>query len=181
MTRDLAERVARDIDRRLERLRDRIGSFPVGEETVENEPDFFEHGREMAESGWRGDAGAFVTDADDRALFIRHEGEPDRWGIPGGGHEPCETFAETARREVLEETGVEVALTGIWRARRRTFVHADEPDRRLEMLTVWFDAQAESTVLDVGDEEVLEARWFEAAPDAVHDEFGKRVAAWCDD
>lgn len=168
----------RDLDNRLDGLRDRFGPFPVAEETVENDPDFFERGREMAADGWRGDAGAFVIDAGDGALFIRHEGDPDARGLPGGGHEPGEAFAETARREDREETGVEVVLTGVWRARRRTFVQAEDPDRRLEMLTVWFGADAETTGIDVGDGEVLEVRWFEEAPDAVYDDFEVRVTVW---
>jgi 8-oxo-dGTP pyrophosphatase MutT (NUDIX family) len=30
------------------------------------------------------------------------------WGLPGGAMEPCETIEVTARRETLEETGLEV-------------------------------------------------------------------------
>lgn len=164
----LRERVRRDVDRRLGRLEECFGPFPVVAETVENDPDRFERGREMAADGWRGDAGARVEGADGRVLLIRHAGSPDAWGVPGGGHVPGETFPETARREVVEETGVEVDLVGVRRARRKEFVHAEDPDRRLEMLTVWFDARAEDPgPLDVGDDEVLEARWFDEPPDSV--------------
>lgn len=186
--RQLRERVREDVDRRLATLRERFGPFPVAEETVENEPALFEAGRSMAADGWRGDAGAFVTDPEGRLLLVRHADAPDAWGVPGGAHEPWESFAGTARREVREETGVDCAVTDVWRARRRTFVHADEPERRLEMLTVWFEADVESgpTVtgddsdddFEVSDDEIVEARWFECAPEVVHEEFVEWVEAW---
>jgi ADP-ribose pyrophosphatase YjhB (NUDIX family) len=155
-------------------------SFPVVEETVENDPAFFESGVEMAKEGWIGDAGAFVTDDENRALLIRHEEEPDKWGTPGGGHEPGETMAETACREVREETGVEIDLSGIFRARRKTAVHTGEPDRRFQMLTVWFEGDARETEIEVGDDEIVEAQWFAEPPDAVHSFLKEKVADWAE-
>lgn len=176
----LEDETREDIDRRLSRLEDEFGEFPVVEPTLTHDPDFFEAGVEMVREGWIGDAGAFVTDDEDRALLIRHEDEPDKWGTPGGGHEPGETMAETARREVREETGVEVDLTGVFRARRKTAVHADEPDRRFQTLTVWFDGEAEGTEIDVGDDEIVAARWFAEPPEQVHDFPESRVERWAE-
>ena len=177
----LRERVARDLDDRLDVLRERFGPFPVHETRVENDPERFRSGVEMAREGWRGDAGAWVEDADGRVLLIRHEAA-DGWGLPGGGHEPGESFAETARREVREETGVVADLTGVWRARRKTFVHA-ETGERLEMLTVWFDARTDAVApaLDVGDDEVVDARWFERPPDGLGEPFAERADVWTRD
>ncbi|WP_123535651.1 NUDIX hydrolase [Halosimplex salinum] len=172
------ERTREEVDRRLERLEAEYGAFPVAEETVQNDPEFFESGVEMVEEGWIGDAGAFVTDDENRALLIRHESEPDQWGTPGGGHEPGETMAETARREVREETGIEADLTGIFRGRRKTAVHADDPERRFQMLTVWFEGEARATEIDIGDDEIAEARWFAESPDAVHDFLEDRIRVW---
>lgn len=56
-------------------------------------------------------AGALVHDAAGRLLVIRRATEPGRgrWSVPGGRCEPGETAAETAVREVREETGLTVA------------------------------------------------------------------------
>ena len=56
-------------------------------------------------------AGAVVHDAAGRLLLIRRAREPGRglWSLPGGRCEPGEGAAETAVREVREETGLDVA------------------------------------------------------------------------
>lgn len=54
-------------------------------------------------------AGAVVTDPEGRVLLLEHIYRPaSGWGIPGGFIEPGEDPAEAVRREVLEETGVEI-------------------------------------------------------------------------
>lgn len=51
----------------------------------------------------------------DRLLLIERARDPGtgRWAVPGGRVEPGETLAEAARREVLEETGLEVTIGDI--------------------------------------------------------------------
>jgi ADP-ribose pyrophosphatase YjhB (NUDIX family) len=158
---------AADVATRLAALHERFGEFPVREATRENAPDYFEDGVGRALSGWRGDAGAFVTDVDGRVLLVRHADAPETWGTPGGGHEAGEDFAETARREVREETGVDPALTGVHEAVRTEIHREGDRERTFTMLTVHFEGvvDAAEPALDVGDDEILEARWFETAPD----------------
>lgn len=137
----LAEQMRAKMDGRIRHLRHQYGNFPICETRVENDPDFFAHGRDLAESGWLGDAGAFVTDTDGRALFIRHPDTHQTWGVPGGWYEPGESHAETARREVRKETDIECAITGVWCARQRTIVLETDHDQKLYALTVQFDAR----------------------------------------
>jgi 8-oxo-dGTP diphosphatase len=56
--------------------------------------------------------GALVFDDAGRLLMVRRGQEPDRgrWSLPGGRVEPRESDAEALVREVLEETGLEVAV-----------------------------------------------------------------------
>ena len=163
----IEERTRTDVERRVNRLQEKYGSFPVYEETVENDLDYFEHGRQKAEEGWIGDAGVWVTDDDDRMLLIRHADSPHEWGIPGGGHEPGETMEETASREVQEETGIDCTITGVNFARRKTIVLESESNDRYYMLTVIFDAEYDEGEISIDDEEILEVKWFTELPDNV--------------
>ncbi len=164
---------AADVATRLAALRERFGEFPLREAERENAPGHFDAGVDRALSGWRGDAGVLVRDVDGRVLLVRHADAPERWGTPGGGHETGEDFAETARREVREETGVDPALTDVHEAVRTEVRHEDDVERTFTMLTVHFEGEVDAAEpgLDVGDDEILEARWFETAPDpeALHD------------
>jgi len=160
----LAERSRREVERRVARLREKYGEFPVEQLTVENDPSYFEHGREYIEAGHVGAAGAVIRRDDGCALLIYHS-EEETWGPPGGGHEPGETLEETALREVREETTVECRLTGVFRAERKRFVHADDPERRGYLLELFFEAAYVSGTPDAsGDDEVTAARWFAEPP-----------------
>jgi 8-oxo-dGTP diphosphatase len=73
-----------------------------------------------------GVSGLVVSDG--KVLLIRRGKEPykDHWSLPGGGVEPGETLREAVRREVLEETGLEVDV-GLVAGYREGF----EPDHHV--------------------------------------------------
>jgi ADP-ribose pyrophosphatase YjhB (NUDIX family) len=55
---------------------------------------------------------AIVRDENGRLLMIRRT-DNDKYAIPGGGQEVGETVAQTVVREVEEETGIHVEVTGL--------------------------------------------------------------------
>jgi 8-oxo-dGTP diphosphatase len=67
-------------------------------------------GREYPERPMVGVGGVVI--AKGRALLIRRGGPPleGQWSIPGGMLEVGETLLEGVRRELLEETGIEVRV-----------------------------------------------------------------------
>lgn len=58
--------------------------------------------------------GVVVLRGDD-VLLIKRAKPPvsDNWSIPGGAQEIGETVREAARREVAEETGIEIEIVGL--------------------------------------------------------------------
>uniref|UniRef100_A0A7C2V9T7 NUDIX domain-containing protein n=1 Tax=Ignisphaera aggregans TaxID=334771 RepID=A0A7C2V9T7_9CREN len=58
--------------------------------------------------------GAIVI-SEGRILLVKRNAEPGRglWSIPGGAIEPGESIYEAARRELVEETGVDALPLGI--------------------------------------------------------------------
>src|ERR1700694_2531117 len=55
---------------------------------------------------------AVVTDEHDRIVLIRRR-DNDLWALPGGAMELGESIVDTAVREVKEETGLDVEVTGL--------------------------------------------------------------------
>ena len=70
---------------------------------------------------------AIVTDDEDRVLMI-HKTDNNKWALPGGGHEPGESIADTVVREVKEETGYDVeveTITGTYTNPRHVIAYDD--------------------------------------------------------
>jgi len=55
---------------------------------------------------------AIVTDEPGRILMV-HKTDNDLWALPGGGMDLGESIADAVVREVKEETGIDVAVTGL--------------------------------------------------------------------
>ena len=71
-------------------------------------------------------ATAVIRDEEGRILLVKHGYGRFNWELPGGGAEPGESIAETAVREVREETGLEAIadhVTGVYDELDIDFVH----------------------------------------------------------
>lgn len=63
---------------------------------------------DLPESCYRVSVKAFIQDSEGRVLVVK-EGD-DYWDLPGGGTEHRESFAESIKREIREEVGLEVVV-----------------------------------------------------------------------
>jgi 8-oxo-dGTP diphosphatase len=71
-------------------------------------------------------AAAIIVDGDGSVLLVKQTYGPLNWELPGGAAEAGEAPDETALREVLEETGLDVAaihLTGYYHDAEADFLH----------------------------------------------------------
>lgn len=90
----------------------------------------------------------------DRFLVLQERKHGQRWYLPAGRVELGETLTEGALREVLEETGVKVELTGVLRIE-----HSPMPE--FSRVRVFFVARplAGQRPKTTPDEHSLQARW----------------------
>jgi NAD+ diphosphatase len=96
-----------------------------------------------------------VVDARDRLLLGRQASWPEgRFSVLAGFVEPGETLEEAVRREVLEESGIEVGEVA--------YV-ASQPWPFPSSLMIGFTAAAAGGDPRPGDDELNEVRWFERA------------------
>lgn len=110
------------------------------------------------DAGWTTRVVAFAVVRDgDRWLMLRHRRHGRvHWEIPGGHVDAGESLAGAARREVLEETGVDVVVG----APLATLTH-EWAERRTRWLTTFFVAAAGPAAAPPvpGDDAVEEVRW----------------------
>jgi len=105
--------------------------------------------------------GAVVRDGEGRVLLVKHVPErksfwEGKWICPGGRLNPGESIEEGIRREVKEETGLDIELT----AQLLPFETIVKREGRLELHVIYLDYLARWTggELRVGSD-VGEARW----------------------
>lgn len=115
---------------------------------------------------------AVIADGDRVLLGKRGEGtrEPGRWSFPAGFVERGERVEDAARREIREETGVNVLLSsllGLWSETGETVVLAV------------YAATVESGTPRPGDD-LAEVAWFDAndLPDLAFGHDREIIAAW---
>jgi len=131
-------------------------------------------------------AGVLIV-RDGRLLLLRRSNEPwlGRWDIPGGFCEADEHPFDTARREALEETGLEVEITGFFGMWLDRYPNPADAEHPVTTLNAYYHAVAPGDVEGRPDPaEAAELGWFE--PDDVPGEIAfphharAVVAAWRD-
>lgn len=87
----------------------------------------------------------------DRVLLVRQGYGPGLWGFPGGAVETGEDIGAATRREVLEETGINVRIAGLLAVWER-------PD----LVFFNFLAVPMSLALTLQEDEIAEGGWLSA-------------------
>lgn len=134
------------------------------EETVDLSAEEWGEGLARDDVG-RWGVGAAVQDADGRVLLVYQR---DQWLLPGGMLEPDETHAEGAAREVEEETGIPVEVTGLGAIVEQTF-HNRETGETFAFAFAAFRADPGHTDVDddpgLADESIRDAAWHDTLPE----------------
>jgi len=106
-----------------------------------------------------------VVRHDERVLLVK----PSRgvaegvWTLPGGFVNAFEQPAEAAKREVREETGIQLDTVNL--ETTVTYSHANQP---YPILGLGFTAQSPTEKTTPAEDEIAEARWVD--PASAHDE-----------
>lgn len=105
--------------------------------------------------------GVLALDSQQRILLVRRA-DDGTWGLPGGGVEPGETWVQAAERECREETGWQVAATGLYGVYSdpTTQKHVYSDGRRAHFFGAVFLATLVKKLAG-HDDEVLEVRLFD--------------------
>jgi ADP-ribose pyrophosphatase YjhB (NUDIX family) len=121
---------------------------------------------------------AAVRDNAGRLLLI-HKVDNDLWALPGGGMELGESIADAAVREVAEETGLTVELTGlvgIYSDPGHVMAYADGEVR--QEFSVCFHARVTGGEAREDGSETKEVRWVEPTAVAelnIHPSMRRRI------
>lgn len=96
-----------------------------------------------------------VVEKDGKYLLVQEAKEKCRgkWNIPAGHLDPNETIFEAAKREVEEESGFDVELTGVCQI----------GNQKLEndvFVSVVFSTKVLGGDINFNPDEILDARWF---------------------
>jgi 8-oxo-dGTP diphosphatase len=124
----------------------------------------------VAHSNSETTVGALVLDADDRLLLVRRARDPygGTWDVPGGFLDEAEHPLDGLRRELHEETGLEVEpdeFVGVWLDRY------GQGEDAATTLNLYWTAHATGGEAVAGDD-AAEVRWFSRDQLPPEDEIG---------
>ncbi|GGD91324.1 NUDIX hydrolase [Paenibacillus nasutitermitis] len=114
-----------------------------------------------------------ISDSEGRILLVKHSYGKNNWDLPGGKAEVNESVQETAKREVLEETGLDVEvgqLTGIYY----------DPDYDMHHF-VFISNNKNNQIPEPSSPEILECRYcsMDDLPKPISDFTIKRIQDTC--
>jgi ADP-ribose pyrophosphatase YjhB (NUDIX family) len=99
-------------------------------------------------------ASAIVSNENDEILLEKRR-DCSLWGIPGGRIEPGESITESCKREFLEETGLEIEITGVvgvYTGPEEGFPLREYPDALVQVIDIVLKGERISGVLEVSAE-----------------------------
>lgn len=96
-----------------------------------------------------------VLKKDGKYLLVQEAKEKCRgkWNLPAGRLEPNETIFDGAKREIYEECGYEVKLTGVSHIANRVI-----PDN--EFISIIFSTEVIGGEIKYNPDEILDVKWF---------------------
>lgn len=157
----LTRETRRQVDAHRRALHEEYAAAPVFEESFEISRERFDDMARVAPDGYLHGGAAFVVAEGN--LLLQRRADTGEWGVPGGGWEDGETFAETAVREVREETGIECSVVGLRVHHHQRWVAA-ERDETIHSLGAFFEADYLDGTLRATDDDVDEVGWFTSLP-----------------
>ena len=103
---------------------------------------------------------AYITNPEGEALLVKALWRKDTWEPPGGQVEQGEALDEAVRREVMEETGIEIIVHGI------TGVYYSATS---EILSVVFRAECRNSEIRMQPEEIFDAKFIKLTEGNISD------------
>ncbi|PGZ99815.1 NUDIX domain-containing protein [Bacillus pseudomycoides] len=100
---------------------------------------------------------AFIQDDNDKILIVKNiKGDSFYWSLPGGAVEGEETLEQAVIREVKEETGFHIVVTGLSSVREVFF-----EERGHHALIITFHAKIIDGEININDpdNDIVEVRW----------------------
>ncbi|MCU4973363.1 NUDIX domain-containing protein [Halobacteria archaeon AArc-m2/3/4] len=169
------------VERRTERLQESYGDVPIRQGRWTVSEDEFRSWVTASRDGYVGSAYVLVRRPPEetheltptmsvdgperkRVLLVLPRGE-DRWGLPGGGLEEDESFADAAVREVLEETGIDCELTGLAFCRHDVTTGDGDSPERLHALRAFFTGRYVDGTISIQPGEMNGAAWVAEPPE----------------
>ncbi|MCM3457301.1 NUDIX hydrolase [Heyndrickxia oleronia] len=108
--------------------------------------------------------GVAVAIINEKGEFLLQKRIDGLWGVPGGFIELGESTEEAGRREVLEETGIEIGqldLLGVFSGKQH-FVKLPNGDEFYPVTIAYISKEIKGGVLKADGQETTEAKFFKA-------------------